>query len=219
MSFAGVRLPASGGPAGDAPGHENETAERDLSALELPRWGRLRETGDPGDPYQLIDKDGRVCAEAQAFSKGRGDTTLRSYALDLLRWLRFLWVLDTGGTRRPVSRRGTSCAGCCWPTSPCECLGATSSNCGQQHRRGPASSGQHRGRRARRAGGPAGRRRERPRAHGRTPAAPGQVDQHRGFGRPMFSGAVRDRVCLCDECAVHEVAMAGGLDVDLDSVE
>ncbi|MFE6039880.1 hypothetical protein [Streptomyces sp. NPDC056452] len=72
---------------------ENEGAERDLSALELPQWGRLRETGDP---YQLIDKDGLVCAEAQAFFKdlqtaGREDTTLRSYALDLLR---FLWVLD-----------------------------------------------------------------------------------------------------------------------------
>jgi hypothetical protein len=72
---------------------ENEGAERDLSALELPQWGRLRETGDPWDPYQLIGRDGRVCAEAQAFFKdlqaaGREDTTLRSYALDLLRWLR-----------------------------------------------------------------------------------------------------------------------------------
>ncbi|MFI5868044.1 hypothetical protein [Streptomyces sp. NPDC051546] len=74
---------------------ENEEAERDLSALELPQWGRLRETGDPWDPYQLIDNNGQVCAEAQAFFKdlqaaGREDTTLRSYALDLLRWLRFL---------------------------------------------------------------------------------------------------------------------------------
>ncbi|EMF56813.1 MULTISPECIES: site-specific integrase [Streptomyces] len=83
---------------------ENEGVERDLSALELPQWGRLRETGDPWDPYQLIDKDGRICAEAQAFFKdlqaaGRENTTLRSYALDLLRWLRFLWVLDISWDR------------------------------------------------------------------------------------------------------------------------
>ncbi|MEV8208444.1 site-specific integrase [Streptomyces sp. NPDC079189] len=83
---------------------ENEGAERDLSALELPQWGRLRETDDPWDPYQLIDKDGRVSAEAQAFFKdlqaaGRENTTLRSYALDLLRWLRFLWVLDISWDR------------------------------------------------------------------------------------------------------------------------
>ena len=52
-------------------------------------------TGDRYEPYQLIDPDGAVMEAAAAFFRdllaaGRAESTVRSYAYDLLRWLRFL---------------------------------------------------------------------------------------------------------------------------------
>ncbi|WP_405021624.1 integrase (plasmid) [Kitasatospora sp. NBC_00070] len=46
----------------------------------------------------MINRDNQVCAEAAAFFKNlqaadREEATLRPYAMDLLRWLRCLWVL------------------------------------------------------------------------------------------------------------------------------
>jgi site-specific recombinase XerD len=55
-------------------------------------------TGDLAEPYQLLGRDGIAVdcvsvffAELQA--AGRSDATLRSYAMDLLRWFRFVWAL------------------------------------------------------------------------------------------------------------------------------
>jgi integrase len=72
---------------------------RDLAALKVPRAGALRETGDVWEPYRLVDSDGRVVVPVAAYLKdlqaaGRPATTQRSYAMDLLRWLRFLWAVD-----------------------------------------------------------------------------------------------------------------------------
>jgi integrase len=82
-----------------------------VSALQLPQWGCLRETGDRWEPYQLIDRDGQVCVGVSAFFKDlqaadRAESTLRSYALDLLRWLRFVSAFDVGWERAsPVEAR------------------------------------------------------------------------------------------------------------------
>jgi len=53
-------------------------------------------TGDPLDPYQLVDPDGTAVEGVAAFfaellAAGRSPATLRSYGMDLLRWFRFLW--------------------------------------------------------------------------------------------------------------------------------
>jgi integrase len=61
--------------------------------------GRLVETGSDEEPYRLVGGDG---APVQAVSvwladlqaSGRSVATLRSYAMDLLRWFRFLWALE-----------------------------------------------------------------------------------------------------------------------------
>lgn len=65
----------------------------------MPRAGALRETGDVWEPYQLVDSGGSVVAPVAVYLKdlqaiGRPATTQRSYAMDLLRWFRFLWAVD-----------------------------------------------------------------------------------------------------------------------------
>ena len=84
--------------------NESEIPIRDVDKLVVPEVGRLHETGDPGDPYQLLDPDGLVVwavawyfAELQA--QGKPATTLRSYGMDLLRWYRFLWALGISWDR------------------------------------------------------------------------------------------------------------------------
>lgn len=73
--------------------------ERDLASLVLPEVGRLAETDDPWEPYRLLDPSGELVgsvavyfADLQAASKPA--TTIRSFGMDLLRWYRFLWVLE-----------------------------------------------------------------------------------------------------------------------------
>jgi integrase len=73
---------------------------RDLAALVVPRAGGLRETGDVWEPYRLLDPEGRVVGPVTVYlsdlqAGGRPATTQRSYAMDLLRWFRFLWAVGT----------------------------------------------------------------------------------------------------------------------------
>jgi integrase len=75
-----------------------EASEGDLAALVVPRAGRLEETGDPWEPYRLVDPDGGVIGPVGEYLKelqaaGRTVATQRSYGMDLLRWFRFLWAL------------------------------------------------------------------------------------------------------------------------------
>lgn len=61
--------------------------------------GRLAATGDPWEPYQLLGPSGEPVAAVAAFfgelqAAGRSAATQRSYGMDLLRWLRFLWSLE-----------------------------------------------------------------------------------------------------------------------------
>jgi integrase len=77
---------------------------RDLAALVVPQAGRLISTGEPAEPYRLLDADGQVVEPAAAFLRdmqaaGRSPATARSYGLDLLRWFRFLWAAEVGWDR------------------------------------------------------------------------------------------------------------------------
>jgi hypothetical protein len=74
---------------------ENIEQARDLNALVVPRLGCLQDSGDPFEPYRLLDGTGRVVGPVTAYlqdlqARGLPETTQRSYGLALLRWLRFL---------------------------------------------------------------------------------------------------------------------------------
>jgi len=74
---------------------------RDLLALVVPRSGALEATGNPFEPYRLVDAGGVIVAPVTVYlgdlqACGRPAATQRSYAMDLLRWFRFLWAVDVG---------------------------------------------------------------------------------------------------------------------------
>ena len=71
---------------------------RDLSKLVVAQHGGLYSTGDPFEPFQLRDTTGTVVEAVSVYLRelqacGRPATTQRSYAMDLLRFFRFLWAL------------------------------------------------------------------------------------------------------------------------------
>jgi site-specific recombinase XerD len=73
--------------------------ERDLAILLVPQVGRLAATGDHYEPYRLVGGDGTVVEPVTAYFRdllaaGRGELTVRSYGMDLLRWFRFVWAVD-----------------------------------------------------------------------------------------------------------------------------
>ena len=70
----------------------DQDAVRDLAALPVPLAGELQATGDPWEPYRIVDAHGEpVAAVAEFFrdlqAAGRSEATLRSYGHDLLRSL------------------------------------------------------------------------------------------------------------------------------------
>jgi len=82
---------------------EKETS-RDLAAMVIPQVGRLAAADDVWMPYRLVDDSG-VSVEAvsawfaELLASGRAEATLRSYGLDLLRWLRFCWAVGLAWDR------------------------------------------------------------------------------------------------------------------------
>jgi hypothetical protein len=79
-------------------------AGRELSALVVSRAGGLVATGQEREPYRLIDPAGQVVEPVSMFLRellamGRSTATLRSYAMDLLRWWRFLDAVGIGWDR------------------------------------------------------------------------------------------------------------------------
>ncbi len=77
---------------------EPADALRDLAKLIVPRRGALRSTADHFQPFQLVDGDGVVIDPVSAYLRelqacGRPASTQRSYAMDLLRFFRFLWAV------------------------------------------------------------------------------------------------------------------------------
>lgn len=76
-----------------------EQEDRDLGSLAVRRVGSLVETGDPWEPYRLLDSAGAPVTAAAAYfgelqAAGRSAATQRSYGMDLLRWFRFLWAVE-----------------------------------------------------------------------------------------------------------------------------
>jgi integrase len=75
------------------------SGDRDLSGLVVLDVGCLAETGDPWEPYRLLDADGAVVEPAAAFfadlqAASRSEGTLRSYGNDLLLWWRWLAAVE-----------------------------------------------------------------------------------------------------------------------------
>ena len=73
----------------------------DVARLVVPLAGGLWETGDPWEPFRLVDPAGETVAPAAAYLRdvqacGRSELTLRSYGMDLLRWFRFCWAAGAG---------------------------------------------------------------------------------------------------------------------------
>ncbi len=80
------------------PVNQEGDAARDLAALVVPLAGSLIATDDPWEPYRLDDGTGSIVTAVRAYLRelqacGRASTTQRSYAMDLLRWFRFLWAV------------------------------------------------------------------------------------------------------------------------------
>jgi integrase len=73
--------------------------ERDLAVLVVPRVGAVLVGDDVWEPVRLIDPAGDVVRPVAWFlqdlqAAGRSVATQRSYAMDLLRWLRFCWAVE-----------------------------------------------------------------------------------------------------------------------------
>jgi len=69
--------------------------------LVVPQAGWLQHAEDPWEPYRLRDPAGALVGPVAAFlrdlqASGRPETTLRAYAIALLRWYRFLWAAGVG---------------------------------------------------------------------------------------------------------------------------
>jgi site-specific recombinase XerD len=93
-----------------------EEQRRDLSRLVVPRAGRLVVTDDDREPYCVVGPDGAVAEPVSVFlrdllASGRSAATLRSYALDLLRWWRFL---DAVGVAWDRASRAEARDFSCW---------------------------------------------------------------------------------------------------------
>jgi site-specific recombinase XerD len=95
---------------------EQQMAQRDLSALIVPRVGGLVATGDRWDPYVVVDADAVPVDAVSVFfrdllASGRAELTVRSYGMDLLRWFRFLWAVGVAWDR---ASRVEARDFCCW---------------------------------------------------------------------------------------------------------
>ena len=77
----------------------NDGGGRDLAVLVVPLVGSVTATEDVFRPFRLLDADGSPAGAVDVFlaemqAAGRSAATQRSYALDLLRWLRFCWAIE-----------------------------------------------------------------------------------------------------------------------------
>jgi site-specific recombinase XerD len=89
---------------------------RDLSGLVVSRSGWLVATGDDREPYRVAGPDGVVAEPVSVFlrdllASGKSAGTLRSYAVDLLRWWRFL---DAVGVAWDRASRAEARDFSCW---------------------------------------------------------------------------------------------------------
>lgn len=80
---------------------DEDVEQRDLVTLVVDGVGAVVVTEVIWGPYRLVDRRGEVVTAVSGFlhelqASGRTAATQRSYALDLLRWFRFLWAIDVG---------------------------------------------------------------------------------------------------------------------------
>ena len=149
-----------------------QSHERDVATLVVPRIGRVAATDDPLEPYRLLDADGAVVVPVASFLRellaaSRAPLTLRSYAMDLLRWWRFLAAVDVRWERAtPVEGRDFSL----WIRQA------------SKPRAGPGRGGGAVA--AAGAGGADGRRRPQSRREGLAGGLPGQVNPVTGKPSP-----------------------------------
>lgn len=112
-----------------------DAVERDLTAIRLPRWGRVVEVKGPV-PWLVVDPDGVPVEPVRRFlvdfvARDNRPSSVRSYAYDLLRWWRWLlavgvewdkatpaeardlvlWLKDAEKQRRSPRTRSTATAG------------------------------------------------------------------------------------------------------------
>src|SRR5258708_34664182 len=118
---------------------EDEDAGRDMATLAVPLAGALQETGDPWEPYRIIDAGGETVAAVAEFFRdlqaaGRAEATLRSYAHDLLRWFRFLWAVEVPWDRATRIEARDFCRGM-----------LVAGNAAHPHRRSPGGASPARG--------------------------------------------------------------------------
>ncbi|MER6390499.1 hypothetical protein ABT236_18765 [Streptomyces sp. NPDC001523] len=78
---------------------EHSTMVRDVAALKVARVGRVEKSDDPLRPFRLVDADGTEVAAVSEFlhhmlADDASPTSLRSYAYELLAWVRFLRAVD-----------------------------------------------------------------------------------------------------------------------------
>lgn len=92
-----------------------KTGRPDLAGLKVASVGRLISTDDEWEPYRLLDANGAAVVPVATFLRelmaaGRSPSTLRSYAMDLLRWWRFLHAVGVCWDRATrVEARDFSC--------------------------------------------------------------------------------------------------------------
>jgi hypothetical protein len=80
-----------------------DDVQRDVQAIRLPRWGRVA-TDDGVVPWLVLDPDDRPVEPIARFlrdfvARGNKASSVRSYAYDLMRWWRFLRVIDVQWSR------------------------------------------------------------------------------------------------------------------------
>ncbi|MFI6701729.1 hypothetical protein ACIBJC_22655 [Streptomyces sp. NPDC050509] len=78
---------------------EHSTTVRDVAVLKVARVGRVEKSDDPLRPFRLVDADGTEVAAVSEFlhhmlADDASPTSLRSYAYELLAWVRFLRAVD-----------------------------------------------------------------------------------------------------------------------------
>jgi hypothetical protein len=72
---------------------------RDVTRLEIPRVGMVHDGPNASLPYLVLDAHGQDLLEVSDFlrhlvASDFSPSSVRSYALALLRWYRFLWAVD-----------------------------------------------------------------------------------------------------------------------------
>lgn len=94
--------------------NEQGDSVMDVMDIVVPQVGGLVSTGSPSEPWRLVDAGGVTVqgvavwlADLQA--AGRSPATLRSYGMDLLRWLRFLWAVGGSWERATRSQARDFC--------------------------------------------------------------------------------------------------------------